>query len=274
MISWLHNNLPEAILGTLGPLQIHWYGLLVALGIVAAYFLTQYLLRLYRWQGVNMDVLLLYVFGCGVLGGRLYYVFYAWKFYKDNLWDIFKVWEGGLALHGDLLGGAIGLALFTWRYKIKFFKLADLLVPAVALAQAIGRWGNYFNQELFGGPTSLPWGIPIKESLRPEQWLSSTYFHPVFLYESIADLLICAFLLFLHHRNAKSLEQNRFFSGFFLLLYLLIYSSVRFALEFLRQDYSPYVGPFRWFQLMSLLIIIASGSTLLYLTLRNKKESK
>ena len=274
MINWLHTNLPEALLGTIGPLQIHWYGLLVALGIIAAYFLTQHLLKKYQVSGVNIDVLLLYVFLCGLIGGRLYYVFYAWPFYQDNLLDIFKVWQGGLALHGDLIGGAIGLALFCWRHKIKFLKLADLIVPGVALAQAIGRWGNYFNQELFGSPTSLPWGIPIKESLRPEQFLNSTHFHPVFFYESIANVLICLLLLGLHRKNARRLPEARYRSGFFLTLYVFVYSSVRFSLEFLRQDYSPYVGPFRWFQLMSLLAILLSGGVLLYLTLRNKKESK
>lgn len=274
MINWLHTNSPEALLGTIGPLQIHWYGLLVALGIIAAYFLTQHLLKKYQVSGVNIDVLLLYVFLCGLIGGRLYYVIYAWPFYQDNLLDIFKVWQGGLALHGDLIGGAIGLSLFSWRHKIKFLKLADLIVPGVALAQAIGRWGNYFNQELFGSPTTLPWGIPIKESLRPEQFLNSTYFHPVFFYESIANILICLLLLFLHRKNARSLPEARYRSGFFLTLYVFVYSSVRFSLEFLRQDYSPYVGPFRWFQLMSLLAIVLSGGVLLYLTLRNKKESK
>jgi phosphatidylglycerol:prolipoprotein diacylglycerol transferase len=264
MINWLHNNLPEAILGTIGPLQIHWYGLLIALGIIAAYFLTQYLLRQYKFHGVNMDLLLLFVFLGGVIGGRLYYVLYAWKFYQNNLLDIFKVWEGGLALHGDLIGGSIGLALFAWHYKIKFLKLADLMVPGVALAQAIGRWGNYFNQELFGGPTSLPWGIPIKESLRPEQYLSATHFHPVFLYESIANILICLLLLALHRKNARRLPEAQFYMGFFLTLYIFVYSSVRFSLEFLRQDYSPYIGPFRWFQLMSLLAMMLSGAMLGY----------
>lgn len=264
MINWLHNNLPEAILGSIGPLQIHWYGLLVALGVIAAYFLTQHLLKKYQVSGVNIDVLLLYVFLCGLIGGRLYYVFYAWPFYQNNLLDIFKVWEGGLALHGDLIGGAIGLTLFARRHKIKFLKLADLIVPGVALAQAIGRWGNYFNQELFGSPTTLPWGIPIKESLRPEQYLSATHFHPVFLYESIANILICLLLLGLHRKNTRRLPEARYRSGFFLTLYVFVYSTVRFSLEFLRQDYSPYVGPFRWFQLMSLLAIVISATILLY----------
>ena len=270
MINWLHTNEPEAILGKLGGFEIHWYGLLIALGIVAGYLFVSALIKKYKIN-INLDLLLIYLFICGLIGGRLYYVLYAWPLYQDNLLDIFKVWEGGLALHGDLIGGAIGLALFSWRYKFKFLKLADILVPGVALAQAIGRWGNYFNQELFGSPTTLPWGIPIKESLRPAAYQASVYFHPVFLYESIANFFIFLTLFAWHQ---FSLKKKKLPNGFIFTFYIFIYSSVRFSLEFLRQDYSPFVGGFRWFQLMSLIAIIISGGILLGYGVKMYKSSK
>lgn len=270
MINWLHTNEPEALLGELGSLGIHWYGLLIALGIVAGYLFVSSLVKKYKIN-INLDLLLIYLFVCGLIGGRLYYVLYAWPFYQDNLLDIFKVWEGGLALHGDLIGGAVGLALFSWRKKFKFIKLADILVPGVALAQAIGRWGNYFNQELFGSPTNLPWGIPIKESLRPEAFVNSSYFHPVFLYESIANFFIFL-ILFAWHQ--VSLKKKKLPNGFIFTFYIFIYSSVRFGLEFLRQDYSPFVGGFRWFQLMSLIAIIISGIVLILFGIKIFKKDK
>ncbi len=258
MINWLHTNIPKAVLGEIAGFQIHWYGLLIAIGIIAAYLIVKYLVRKYDLK-IDLDILLIYLVIGGIVGGRLYYVFYAWPFYQNNLLDIFKVWQGGMALHGDLIGGAIGLAIFSWQYKIKFFKLADIIVPAVALAQAIGRWGNYFNQELFGSPTNLPWGIPIVEILRPEAYKNSQYFHPVFLYESIVNFFIFATLFLLHKFSLKKFRLPR---GFIFTLYIFLYSSLRFALEFLRQDYSPLVGNWRWFQLMSFVAVLISGIVL------------
>src|SRR6056297_1564909 len=105
MINWLHTNIPKAVLGEIAGFQIHWYGLLIAIGIIAAYLIVKYLVRKYDLK-IDLDILLIYLVIGGIVGGRLYYVFYAWPFYQNNLLDIFKVWQGGMALHGDLIGGA------------------------------------------------------------------------------------------------------------------------------------------------------------------------
>ncbi|HDQ22355.1 MAG TPA: prolipoprotein diacylglyceryl transferase [Candidatus Uhrbacteria bacterium] len=262
LIDFLHNFEPEPILLQISWLKIHWYGFLIALGALAGFGAVFYLARQYNLKKETIYDLAFYLIIFGLIGDRLYYVFYAWDYYKDNLLDIFKIWQGGLAIHGAMIAGLLVIYIYGKRKKINPWLLADLIVVAVALAMAFGRWGNYFNMELFGLPTNLPWGIPISPAKRPLEFLSDSHFHPTFLYESFWNFLIFGVLFAWHKiRLAKSKIKNNLenFQGYgnIALAYFFLYSSGRFLNEFLRLDYSPYFLGLRWAQFFSLLIILA-----------------
>ncbi len=251
MINFLHNYHPQPILVKLGNIQIHWYGFFLALGFLAGYFLLTYLFKVYRLDKILIDKLAIYLVFSGILGARFYYVVYAWEFYKDDFWAIFKIWQGGLAIHGAIIGGIIGLFLFIQKYKQDLILYLDILSTSLILGQIIGRWGNYFNQELYGKPTNLPWGIPIDNPV--EQYQNFQYFHPVFLYEAIINFFIFIFLFYLHFYFFKKQQKPQ---ATIFLLYLILYSINRFLMEFLRVDYSPIIFGIRWAQIISVIIIL------------------
>lgn len=258
MFNFLHSFQPQPILFELGWLKIHWYGFLIAMGILLSFLVVSYLAKQYKIKKDHLYNLAFYLIIFGLLGDRFYYVIYAWEYYSHNLLDIFKIWQGGLAIHGAMIAGLIVIYIYGKRHNIKFGLLADLLVVALPLAMAIGRWGNYFNMELFGRPTDLPWGIPIIESKRPIEFIDFDYFHPTFLYESLWNFFIFIILFAWHKirliKNKNNLEQIQGW-GNITLAYFVLYSVGRFLNEFLRQDYSPYFLGLRWAQFTSLVII-------------------
>jgi phosphatidylglycerol:prolipoprotein diacylglycerol transferase len=160
---------------------------------------------------------------------------------------VVKIWQGGLAIHGALLGGLLALLLYARFKRINSWNLIAVVLPGLALAQAIGRWGNWVNQELFGLPSTLPWSIPIDFAHRPRLYEAITYFHPTFLYESIAMLFVFGILYYL----ATKKTAPRFIIG----TYLIAYGLVRFLLEFIKIDTTPIVLGLRWPQLVSLVMI-------------------
>jgi phosphatidylglycerol:prolipoprotein diacylglycerol transferase len=172
--------------------------------------------------------------------------------------DIFKIWQGGLAIHGAMIAGLLVLYIYGKKNDLKFGFLADLFVIGLPLAMFFGRFGNYFNMELFGLPTDLPWGIPIIEAKRPAQYLTSTYFHPTFLYESLWNLIIFIVLFAWHKLRLNKYKNPDKIQGLgnIALIYFILYSLGRFLNEFLRLDYSPYFLGLRWAQFISLIIII------------------
>lgn len=258
MFIFLHNYLPQPILLQIGWLQIHWYGFLIALGALAGFLFICNLAKHYELKKDDVYNLTFYLIIFGLIGDRLYYVFYAWPYYSRHLLDIFKIWEGGLAIHGAMIAGFLVIYFFSRRQKINPWLLLDIFIIALPLAMAFGRWGNYFNQELFGRPTDLAWGIPILPAKRPPEFMNDNYFHPTFLYESLWDLLIFAFLYAWHKLRLakhKNLEQIQGL-GNIALAYFILYSLGRFLNEFLRVDYSPYFLGLRWAQIFSLIIII------------------
>lgn len=287
MFNFLHTFYPHPILLQIGWLKIHWYGFLIALGALAAFGIYLYLGRQYQIKKDDLYNLAFYLIIFGFIGDRLYYIFYAWEYYSQNLWDIFKIWEGGLAIHGAMIAGFLVLILYCKKHKINQWLLLDILVVCLALAMAIGRWGNYFNMELFGLPTDLAWGIPISAEYRPAEFGNYSYFHPTFLYESLANLLIFIILFIFHElRLAKNISQ-RLTSlrlenknpakirgyGNIALVYFILYSTARFLNEFLRLDYSPFIYNWRWAQLVSLIIIFCCALIIIYklcLRLKNK----
>ena len=219
---------------SLGPLTIHLYALFILAGIASAVWLTS---RRLTARGGHPDAVLdivMWAVPFGIVGARIYHVVTHWGDYFGAGQDplvVLYIWEGGIAILGSLLGGAVGAYIGCRRAGIRFWSFADALAPAMLLAQAIGRLGNWFNHELFGSPTTLPWGLEIPASNRafPEGLPADTLFHPLFLYEMLWNLLGVAVILLLEKR--LSLRWGAAFG-----VYLIWYGSARVWLELLRID--------------------------------------
>jgi len=261
---------PGPLIFQLGPLSFRWYGLLIALAVLLGLALS---LQLARRQGMDpsliVDLLPWLVLG-SVVGARLYYVLFEWRQYQGNWADALAIWRGGIAIHGALIGGTLTLILFCRARQQPFWPLLDVLVPAVALGQAIGRWGNFFNSEAFGLPTDLPWRLTIPYDHRPPEFLGESTFHPTFLYESVWNLGVFALLLLLF----RSARRGRIDlpAGALTCVYLMAYSSGRVWIEGLRIDplclfsTPPFCsGGLRMAQLMSLVLIALGGLGLWWL---------
>jgi phosphatidylglycerol:prolipoprotein diacylglycerol transferase len=257
MINLLHTFEPSAILFSFGPLHIYWYGLLMVVGILAALGTA---FALSEYYGVPRDTIFDLAFWLiigGLAGARLYDILLQLPYYIGHPVQILEIWKGGLAIHGAIIAGLLIIWRFARRHDLDFWQLTALLVPGLAFGQAVGRWGNYFNQELFGLPTDGPWGIPIFLINRPLSYLSSNYFQPTFLYESLGCLIIGAILIGVN----IYLIRNKKLAGAYVwltALYMILYSILRFGLEFIRLDATPSVLGLRWPQIASLFIIIAS----------------
>jgi phosphatidylglycerol:prolipoprotein diacylglycerol transferase len=261
---------PGPLVFQLGPFALRWYGLLIAVAVLAGLSLAT---RLGRTRGIEAvviaDLLPLLVLGA-VVGARLYYVVLEWRQYAANPLDALAIWRGGIAIHGALIGGVLTTVLFCrWRRQ-PFWNLLDVLVPSVALGQAIGRWGNFFNSEAFGLPTNLPWKLEIPAASRPPEFLDELYFHPTFLYESLWNLGVCGLLLLLVRQSDRGRLQLP--SGALSCVYLMAYSSGRVWIEALRIDplclfaEPPFCeGGLRMAQLVSLLLIGLGGLGLWWL---------
>lgn len=221
--------IPSPILFDFGFLTIRWYGFFFAASFVAGYFVGLKLWQKSGGQIKDFDKLFFWTLVWGIVGARVLDVFiFEWEYFRNNLVDLFKIWEGGMSIHGGLIAGAIILWYFSKKFSVKYLILLDILAPAVAIGQAIGRWGNYFNQELFGKPTDLPWGIYIESARRPVEYVQAELFQPVFLYESLALVIIFFVLWWLYKKNKPA--------GYVVGSYLLLASVLRFSLEFIRVD--------------------------------------
>jgi phosphatidylglycerol:prolipoprotein diacylglycerol transferase len=241
---------PGPILVKIGPLTIRWYGLLIAAAVLIGVGLSQYLAKR---RHINPDLLgdlAIWLVVGAIPAARLYYVLFEWSNYAQNPERIVAIWQGGIAIHGAILGGLLAALIFARIKKISFWQLADLVAPSLILGQAIGRWGNFFNSEAFGGPTNLPWKLYIPPEHRPPEYVNFAYFHPTFLYESLWDLIVFGLLLTLFFRGLQG--KSRLKVGTLFLVYLIAYSLGRFWIEGLRTD-SLMLGPLRIAQIVSLV---------------------
>jgi phosphatidylglycerol:prolipoprotein diacylglycerol transferase len=241
---------PGPILTRIGPLTIRWYGLLIAAAVLIGVSLSQYLAKR---RHINPDLLgdlAIWLVVGAIPAARLYYVLFEWSNYAQNPERIVAIWQGGIAIHGAILGGLLAALIFARIKKISFWQLADLVAPSLILGQAIGRWGNFFNSEAFGGPTNLPWKLYIPPEHRPPEYVNFAYFHPTFLYESLWDLIVFGLLLSLFFRGLQ--DKSRLKVGTLFLVYLIAYSLGRFWIEGLRTD-SLMLGPLRIAQIVSLV---------------------
>ena len=258
---------PGPIALQIGPLSIRWYGLLIATAVLLGTSLAH---REAIRRGEDPDQLLnVIVLGVmsALVGARLYYVLFNWGYYGPKPFKIFAVWEGGLAIHGGILGGALATAIYTVRKKLPMLICMDIMAPSLVLGQAIGRWGNFFNQEAFGTPTNLPWKLYIEPYHRPPHLAAFEYFHPTFLYESLWDLGVFLILYFLLRRRLQQAP------GALSLCYLGLYSLGRFFVEGLRID-SLMLGPLRAAQVVSLALVAASLFGLMWLLVLRRRSGR
>ncbi len=232
--------------------QVRWYGVLISLALIIGVIFA--MKRAERKKIVADDLLdvLIVAIPCAIIGARLYYVAFNLDYYLVNLNEVLATWKGGLAIHGGLLGAFIGGYITCKIKKLHFIEMLDIVAPCFPLGQAIGRWGNYFNQEAYGGETTLPWAITVNDPVK-----GLIQVHPTFLYESIWNLLIFGFILF-YERKVKKTE------GELICIYAILYSIGRFFIEGLRTDSLYFMG-LRTAQIVSLLLVIVGTIVLVKL---------
>ena len=250
---------PGPIALEIGPLSIRWYGLLIASAIIIGTVLAQNLAKKRNVDPELVGDLAIWLVLGAIPCARFYYVLFEWHRFQNQPWDkVFAIWEGGIAIHGAIIGGAIAATIFCKRQQISTWLMADIVMPTVILGQAIGRWGNFFNSEAFGSPTDLPWKLFIPINLRPPEFINEPYFHPTFLYESLWNAGVFTILIF------TFLKFPKLKTGTITMIYAIAYSLGRFWIEGLRTD-SLMIGPLRTAQMVSLIAITAGIFGLIWL---------
>lgn len=243
-------SIPSPSDGTIdvGPIPLHVYGLLLAVGVLTASWMTER--RWVRWgrPAKEWSEVVVWIVIGGVVGARLYHVATDYEKFEGDWLRVFQIWKGGLSIWGVVAGGLLAVVLVCRLRRIDTFLLTDAIVPGLLTAQAIGRWGNWFNQELFGEPTTLPWALEIDRAHRPEGFAQFATFHPTFLYESILCVGLVGLLLWVERRW-------RLRTGQLSALYLVTYCFGRFWLENLRIDDAKIVAGLRINAWVSLAVL-------------------
>ena len=253
-------KLINPVLLHIGSWSIHWYGLLMAVAVLWSWRWLERVARGTKLSSQVLDLVIWLTLG-GILGARLMFVVLKWPEFAGHWTDILALTQGGLSIHGALIGGAIAVFIYCRRQKLSFWEIGDLLIIPLITGQIIGRLGNFFNQEAFGGPTSLPWKMWVAPEFRLAGWESYGWFHPTFLYEMIG----LGLLLWL----ISSMGRKPHSAGFLVWLYLIGYSVLRFGIEFYRLDSDKW-GALSVAQWGSLVIIM--GGIVIGLILRYKRK--
>lgn len=248
-------SLPASL--QIGPLNIRFYAIAILSGVaVAALMLEKHRKGHQEFSKLELDEALFWALIPGLLFARLWYVIIFWSEYQDNILKAFFVWEGGLSIFGAYAGGIIGTFAYAKSRKLPFVMLLELAFVFVPLAQIIGRFGNFLNQELYGPETNLPWGMYVRET--------GTYHHPAFLYEQIGNTIV--FLLLYRYYKLKGLEGN----GRLVAMYMLFYGIVRFVVDIFRNDLRIALG-LTIAQLICILMISSGAVYLLYIKNKRRK---
>jgi prolipoprotein diacylglyceryl transferase len=233
----------------LGPLQLHAYGLMLAIGVLVALKVAERRYARYGRDPGDIDAIAIWVIVAGIIGARVYHLFTGYDWDEDGIAGAFKIWTGGLSIWGAVIGGLIAVIVLARRRHYPALIVMDSIAPGVAVAQAIGRWGNWFNQELYGRPTDLPWAVEIDVAHRPARYITEPTFHPTFLYESLYCLGIFVFLTWFSAR--RPLKQGQVFA-----LYIALYTFERFWMELLRVDPASEVFGVRFNALLSAALCV------------------
>lgn len=249
----------------LGPLELRYYGLFIALAAFVGYYLAQQRAKKYGIAVKESDSITFWVLIIGFIGARLYHVVSDFNFYWHNFGSILQVWRGGLSIYGAVIGGVLAVIWRVYRTapvnqrQERILRYLDWLAPSILIGQIIGRFGNLFNYELFGYPTSLPWKMYVPLRFRPDGFLYSADYHPLFLYEVLANAIILLIILMLEKRRFGNRSGNGLWTqqGALFLSYIFIYNIVRFLLEFLRID-SVMIHGLRMNAVVSLVLAVGA----------------
>lgn len=250
-------NYIDPVAFNLGPLSVRWYGIIIAVGILLGYFVAQ---RALVKAGLHKDTLVDIIFYSALFGfiaARIYFVIFQWPYYAENPGEIIKIWHGGIAIHGGLIGGFIAGVIVCKVKNLNPFQIGDIVAPSIILAQGIGRWGNFMNHEAHGGPVSRTFleQLHLPNFIIENMYINGQYYHPTFLYESIWD--VAGFIILVNIRKHLKLGETFF-------LYLTWYSFGRFFIEGLRTDSLMLTSNIRVAQLVSILLILISISLIIY----------
>ncbi|WP_374722410.1 prolipoprotein diacylglyceryl transferase [Peribacillus tepidiphilus] len=246
----------------LGPIHIYWYGVIIISGAMIGLWLA---IRESKRRGLPEDTfvdLVMFALPISIFVSRVYYVMFNWDYYAKHPNKILAIWEGGLAMHGVLIGAVLTIIVFAKVRNISFWKLTDILAPSLILGQAIGRWGNFINQEAHGGPVSREFleNLYLPDFIINQMYIKGTYYHPTFLYESLWNFVGFILLMFLRNANLRR--------GELFLTYIIYYSFGRFFIEGLRTDSLMLTENLRMAQVISVLLIFAGMIIMWY---RRKK---
>ncbi|MGZ9168350.1 prolipoprotein diacylglyceryl transferase [Staphylococcus aureus] len=250
-------NYIDPVAFNLGPLSVRWYGIIIAVGILLGYFVAQ---RALVKAGLHKDTLVDIIFYSALFGfiaARIYFVIFQWPYYAENPSEIIKIWHGGIAIHGGLIGGFIAGVIVCKVKNLNPFQIGDIIAPSIILAQGIGRWGNFMNHEAHGGPVSRAFleQLHLPNFIIENMYINGQYYHSTFLYESIWD--VAGFIILVNIRKHLKLGETFF-------LYLTWYSIGRFFIEGLRTDSLMLTSNIRVAQLVSILLILISISLIVY----------
>ena len=262
----------------IGPFTLTYYGMIIMVGVIAATVLSYFLAkRRGRDPEVILDSLTWIVVG-GVIGARIWHILtpsaslvaqgITTQYYLTHPLAAIAIWRGGLGIPGAVAGGALTFLIYSRKKKISFWAWADIFAPGVALGQAIGRWGNFINQEVYGKPSTLPWAITIDPQNRLPEFQEYTTYHPLFLYESIFNLVNMGLLIWIGKKYQDKLKDGDIF-----LFYLISYPIYRFFMEYLRLDNS-YVGGINANQTMMLVVAVLSAGVIVWRHLKKEKSQE
>jgi len=269
----------DPIAFSLGPIQVHWYGVIIGVGIALALWLA---MREGEKRGLEKDLfadLMLWAIPISILSARIYYVLFQWDYYAQHPSEILAIWNGGIAIHGALIGAVATAYIFTKKRNVSFWKVADIAAPSIILGQAIGRWGNFINQEAHGGEVTRAFleNLMLPEFIINQMYINGAYYHPTFLYESVWNFLGFALLI--------GLRRVNFGRGEIFLSYVIWYSIGRFFVEGMRTDSLMLTDFLRMAQVISIGLILLAVvlwiyrrmkglSAIRYLDDENMKQSK
>ncbi|CAH0157610.1 prolipoprotein diacylglyceryl transferase [Peribacillus sp. NPDC101481] len=252
----------------LGPIQVHWYGLIIGFGVLLGLIIA---LRESERRGLDKEIftdMILFAVPIAIISARIYYVIFQWEYYSQNPGDIIKIWNGGIAIHGALIGSVLTAIVFAKVKKVSFWKLADIAAPSLLLGQAIGRWGNFMNQEAHGGEITRSFleNMHLPEFIINQMYINGTYYHPTFLYESIWNILGVIILLSLRKVNLRR--------GELFLTYVIWYSIGRYYIEGLRTDSLMLTDSLRIAQVISIVLVAVAIALVVFRRVRGHADKR